>query len=265
VAWLTAAPVEVRQAVLDALFDEADTRVDDEWRRAAYEVAPLLLAEDDGLDGSAVLRWVGGHYRQDSRFADSPLSILQDCVAHALVCEYTAGRPAPLALAEYRRFYGRVGCVDGLWVERFKTFEPLWPVVDPGEPWTDRLIASIEALPPVDREGWQALVGHAMVTTSRPTGAWNATAARLLAEVDEVAFVGALDGWLEAAHGIAVLGPDMAEPDPHNMLMLSGLLWLRPCARRPGSPPASWAGWSRQGYARCQEGRRPACGWRALR
>jgi hypothetical protein len=178
-----------------------------------------LVEADCAVDVPAVLEWAGGGEMIDVAGVDG-----------LLVAEAAAGRPWPLALAAARRQAVANGWDD---LPALRVAEPLWPPVNGGEAWADRLIAEVAAMPEPQRAAWRALLAHAAgAHQARPSERWRRTGAGLVAEVDFLAYT---TGWL-ALVGRPRTAPlrgglsDGSDPnegfDPYNVTVLRGLLWL---------------------------------------
>ncbi|GAA4672847.1 DUF4132 domain-containing protein [Phytohabitans rumicis] len=188
-----------------------------------------LVEAGGAVDVPALFTWYGRQVAGGVPGADA-----------LLVAEFAAGRPWPLALAAVRREAVMFGANH---VTALPAAEPLWPTVNPGEPWADRLIADVEALPEDRRAAWHALFTHATgATQARPSDRWRQTGAALVAEVGEADFADRTIGWL------ALVGKPRSTPlhlglddgdhnqgfDPYNATALRGMVWL--LADRPPSP-----------------------------
>ncbi|MEV0273650.1 DUF4132 domain-containing protein [Hamadaea sp. NPDC050747] len=145
-----------------------------------------------------------------------------------------AGRPLPPeALAVIRR-----STVHGYW-NSAQELAPLLdkltdlPALNVGEPWADRALADVAALPPAEAERWYALFRHATTATSaKPSPKWE-TAGRVL--LDAVGEPGPrLREWLGLVGRARTIRlarsqwePDVNEAfDPYNATTLRGLIWL---------------------------------------
>ncbi|GIH15320.1 DUF4132 domain-containing protein [Rugosimonospora africana] len=178
-----------------------------------------LVEADGAVDVPAVLEWAGGGEMIGVAGVDG-----------LLVAESAAGRPWPLALAAARRQAVNQGWDD---LPALRAAEPLWPPVNAGEAWADRLIADVVAMPEPQRAAWRALLTHAAgANQARPSDRWRRTGAALVAEVD---FVACTTGWLALVGRPRIaplrVGPlDGSDPnegfDPYNATVLRGLLWL---------------------------------------
>ncbi|MDQ7908084.1 DUF4132 domain-containing protein [Phytohabitans sp. ZYX-F-186] len=177
------------------------------------------LVEAGAVDVPAVLGWAGGGE-----------TIGVPGVDKLLVAESAAGRAWPLALAAARRQAAAYGWDD---LPALRAAEPLWPPVNAGEAWADRLIADVAAMPEPGRDAWRALLAHAAgAQQARPSDRWRRTGAELAARVD---FFACTTGWLALVgqprtarlRGGPFDGSDPNEGfDPHNATVLRGLLWL---------------------------------------
>ncbi|MEV6968782.1 DUF4132 domain-containing protein [Hamadaea sp. NPDC051192] len=145
-----------------------------------------------------------------------------------------AGRPLPLdALAVIRR-----SAVHGYWNDAHELAPLLGkltdlPAINVGEPWADRALADVAALPTAEAEHWHALFVHAATATSaRPSAKWETAAHKLLGELAEPGV--RLREWLSLvgrARSIRLARSqwehDVNESfDPHNATVLRGLIWL---------------------------------------
>ncbi|MEV7776782.1 hypothetical protein [Kitasatospora sp. NPDC088351] len=105
------------------------------------------------------------------------------------------------------------------------------PVLNPGEPWAERVIADLTGAEPA----WHALVAHALTAKgSRPTGTWQRLGRGLLADVGPDRARRAITSWLapvgeprtapvKSHHGA---GTAEFELDPFNTRALQGLAAL---------------------------------------
>ncbi|MFF4881125.1 DUF4132 domain-containing protein [Micromonospora sp. NPDC000668] len=224
---LAAQPADVRQTLFDAL---TVPEQDSDGRTTL--IRRLLSA--GGLDGSGWLDRLGGHARLG--FNDWSYRLLK-WTWESIETEYLAGRTHPAALATWRRtriehFVRDVGDAD----------ETLWPIPNVGEPWADRAIADIEAMPEERRSAWRALLAHCLLGAekARPTAAWQKSARLLLDAVGGDEFTARLDDWLPLV-GLARSLPlrmttccrgHFADVPPrmldrHNVGLLWGLIWMR--------------------------------------
>lgn len=178
----------------------------------------LAHADRDGaVDIAAILDWAGN----DERSWFSGLDVL-------VLAEYAAGRPHPAALATARR--------TALAAARpAEALRSLWPVVNVGEPWADRAVAEVDALPAADRNAWVALLDHAATAQrARPAARWLATGRTLLAAVDPAAYAARVADWLAQVGQARSVTPQPRQGernlnevlDPWNVPVLRGLVWL---------------------------------------
>ncbi|GAA1643710.1 DUF4132 domain-containing protein [Actinoplanes couchii] len=219
---LSGQPVEVRQTLFDTwtVIEGSACPGREPFGRLT---SSLLTA--GGVDGRG---WL-------DRFGAFFMMYPGDWTEPIIRAEHEAGRPHPWALATWRRTrIGRHEPVDS---------PSLWPVPDPGEPWTDRAIAEIEAMPAPDRAAWHALLAHCVneKDQAKPTATWRRKAGPLLAAVGADVFATHLDGWLALVGAprsvpgrvvtdyfpVTVGEGSPHTPDRYNIGLLSGLLWAR--------------------------------------
>ncbi|GAA2711524.1 DUF4132 domain-containing protein [Actinoplanes palleronii] len=224
-------PAPVRQTLFDAW-----TATDGPHHPGRGSLGQLIgsLLAAGGVDGTAGLDRFGLFYHLSCG----------DWTGDLVKAEHAAGRPHPWALATWRRMQ----------IEHWQTgtAATLWPVPSPGEPWADRAITEVEAMPGERRAAWHALLAHCVPDKdqARPSAAWRKQAGPLLAAVGAAEFADHVDGWLalvgaprsRPAHVVvsysgfrhAPGSPRM--PDRYNVRLLSGLLWAR--ALCPPTPDA---------------------------
>lgn len=120
----------------------------------------------------------------------------------------------------------------------------LEPVLNPGEPWAERVITDLTGAAPA----WHALVAHALTATgSRPTGKWQRLGHGLLANVGPDRARGAMTSWLAPAgeprttpvNSHHRTGTAEFELDPFNARALQGLAAL--LALTPAHPQSAAA------------------------
>ncbi|MFJ3793324.1 hypothetical protein [Kitasatospora sp. NPDC090091] len=118
------------------------------------------------------------------------------------------------------------------------------PVLNPGEPWAERVIADLAGAEPA----WPALIAHALTAAgSRPTGKWQRRGRELLAQVGPERARTALTSWLSLAGEPRTVpvnshhraGTAQLELDPFNARALQGLAAL--LALTPAHPQSAVA------------------------
>ncbi|MFI1442098.1 hypothetical protein [Streptomyces fructofermentans] len=116
------------------------------------------------------------------------------------------------------------------------------PVLNPGEPWAERVIADLAGSAPA----WHALVAHALTASgSRPTGKWQRLGSTLLADAGPVEARRAITSWLAHAgeprttpvRSFHRKGTAHFELDPFNAPALRGLAAL--LALTPAHPQSA--------------------------
>ncbi|WP_051799302.1 DUF4132 domain-containing protein [Catenuloplanes japonicus] len=219
---LRAQPRDVRQTLFDAWTVVDRTGY---FGRESLSVLISSLLEAGGVNGRDWLDRIGPFFEL----------YVGDWTWPVIDAEYAAGRPHPWGLATWRRM------TIASW--KTDTAASLWPVPSPGEPWADRAIAEVEAMPAERRAAWHALLTHCVPDKdqAKPSAAWTKQARVLLNAVGAGDFAARLDGWLGLA-GAPRSGPartvaDHWEcsfgeasprmPDRYNVRLLSGLLWVR--------------------------------------
>ncbi|MEH0971275.1 DUF4132 domain-containing protein [Micromonospora sp. CPCC 205546] len=225
---LRAQPLPVRQAVFDALTVP-------EQESSGRRTLILALLSAGGLNGSAWLDRLGGQAWLG--FGNWSLDLVS-FTWESIRTEHLAGRTHPAALATWRRTR-----IEGRVRDLGDEDETMWPTVNVGEPWADRAVADIEAMPEERRSAWHALLAHCLLgkDRSRPTAAWQKSARLLLDAVGGDEFTGRLDDWLPLVGlarsmplrmtGTCCYGhyadfpPRLA--DRHNVGLLWGLIWMR--------------------------------------
>ena len=129
-------------------------------------------------------------------------------------------------------------------------------LVEPGEDWSDALLAELERHEDESRAAWQSLVQHAgTATTSKPSKRWLKTAASLreslqatLGDSDGAQVLKSLLGWLQAVKKPSepleripgteygyLLKPPISD---RNAEVLRGLVWITSQLDAPEVPPA---------------------------
>lgn len=224
---LAAQPVNVRQAVFDALTvpgQDSDGRT----------VLIRSLRSAGGLDGAAWLDRLGGQAWLG--FGGWSWS-LQRFTWESLQAEHHAGRSHPAALAAWRRTR-----IERVLADMGGEADTMWPIPNVGEQWADRAIADIEAMPEERRSAWHALLAHCPLGAdkAKPTAAWQKSARLLLDGVGGDEFTDRLDNWLPlvglarslplrmttcCSGHYADVSPRM--PDRYNVGLLWGLIWMR--------------------------------------
>ncbi|MEU9394582.1 hypothetical protein AB0D86_31890 [Streptomyces sp. NPDC048324] len=97
----------------------------------------------------------------------------------------------------------------------------LHPVLNPGEPWADALLADLPSL----GEPWPDVIGHALLApVARPTRAWDRTALALIAPIGTEEIRRTVTPWLDLAAGGGARWD--GGYDPYNLPALAGLTWL---------------------------------------
>ncbi|MFK4067342.1 DUF4132 domain-containing protein [Streptomyces sp. NPDC029674] len=157
--------------------------------------------------------------------------------ALALVeAEAAAGRtPPPLAVAALRRTLLVQYWQDDPRLKKVVT-ALTEPLLNPGEVWSDRVLADLAGLGAADGPGgtWHALVRHALTAkTGKPTPKWEQTARALLAPLDADEVRNTLVAWLglvgsPRAQPLLTYGYGIApndEYDPFNADAIRGLAW----------------------------------------
>ncbi|MFF4542464.1 hypothetical protein [Streptomyces aureus] len=95
------------------------------------------------------------------------------------------------------------------------------PVLNPGEPWADALLAGLPSL----GEPWPDVIGHALLApVARPTRAWDRRALALTAPIGTEEARRTLTPWLDLAADGG--GRWDGAYDPYNLPALAGLTWL---------------------------------------
>ncbi|MFC8296454.1 DUF4132 domain-containing protein [Micromonospora orduensis] len=224
---LAAQPAPVRQTVFDALTvpgENSDGR------------GTLIRAvrSGGGLDGAVWLDRLGGQAWLGFGYWSSQLKKFS---WESIQAAEAAGRTHPAALATWRRTLVEYPSSDTT-----DEADRMWPIPNVGEPWADRAIADIEAMPEDRRAAWQTLLTHCPVGAdkAKPTAAWRRTARRLLDAVGGDEFTARLDDWLPLVGQARTLPLRMttccpghltdASPrtiDRYNVGLLWGLIWLR--------------------------------------
>ncbi|MEV4278530.1 DUF4132 domain-containing protein [Actinoplanes xinjiangensis] len=176
-------PAAVRQTLLEAW------TVPEKREKDRSALIRRLVRPGD-LDGSGWLDRLGG--RAVLRFGDWAWG-LRTFTWQSLRTAHTAGRPHAAALATWRRTR-----VDDDPREADDTSDAMWPIPNIGEPWADRAIADIEALPADRRAAWHDLLVHcpAERDKARPGTAWLKKAQPLLDAVGADEFTARVDDWL---------------------------------------------------------------------
>ncbi len=70
------------------------------------------------------------------------------------------------------------------------------PVVNPGEAWSDHLLADLEALPEAQRLAWKPVFKHAYSQASKPNAAWEKKALGMIDTIGAEAFSARVLSWL---------------------------------------------------------------------
>lgn len=135
--------------------------------------------------------------------------------------ELASGRDIPVDLgAVIRRFDSEKWSFKASELRKVvRLLAELHPPLNPGQPWTDRVLTELADLP----GAWRDLVGHtATVTKSRPDTAWERKGRALLAEVDAEEFRNRALSWLALVGGLRT----WSDFDAYNYQATCGLVWL---------------------------------------
>ncbi|NUR69649.1 MAG: DUF4132 domain-containing protein [Hamadaea sp.] len=189
-----------------------------------HELVKPYTVSNDPDDAEIALRFGAKHL---TYFGGGELRELAERVL-------AAGRPlAPDALAVIRR-----STVHGYW-NSAQELAPLLkqltelPALNVGEPWADRALADVAALPAAEADHWYALFRHAAAATSaKPSAKWETAAHKLLSALDHPGRQ--LRTWLALVGRARTIrlarsqwDPDVNEAfDPYNANVLRGLIWF---------------------------------------
>ena len=115
--------------------------------------------------------------------------------------------------------------------------------IDPGEPWADAALGDLSSMDATQRDPWQLLLNHAITArSSKPSGTWLKTAAKLIGAIGSDAFVARLSVWLplvgKPGPGRPMRGWTTPVLDPtvlseQNADILKGLVWSMPAVDTP--------------------------------
>lgn len=178
-----AQPADVRQVLFDAW------TVPEGGEEGRSSLIRTLVRPGD-LDGSGWLDRLGG--RTTLRVGNWGTG-LSEFTWEALRAAHRAGQPHAAALATWRRTRAE----DDPKVDD-DTSGSMWPIPNVGEPWADRAIADIEALPANRRAAWHALLVHCPTERekARASAGWLKRARPLLDAVGADDFTARVDDWL---------------------------------------------------------------------
>lgn len=209
------------------------------WKTASDTALPHLLQE---IGDDEVARILAVRVEPEA----APLSAYVDVPTKAFLPALVqrAAKTAvlsPLALAAARRsalvtYWGPTAEKYPWWTS---VSNILTPELNPGEAWSDAVLARLDALPPERREPWPALVAFARTATAgKPTAKWLRDAGAHVKAVGAVPFREVLTDALPLLSRPRTfrLNPGQYGGDPNllldefNALSLKGLLWMVPLA-----------------------------------
>ncbi|MFJ5598281.1 DUF4132 domain-containing protein [Micromonospora parva] len=224
---LAAQPAPVRQTVFDALTVPGE---DSDGRGKLIKA----VRSGGGLDGAVWLDRLGGQAWLGFGYWSTQLKRF---TWESIQAEASAGRVNPAALATWRRTR-----IERSLCDMSDEADRMWPIPNVGEPWADRAVADVEAMPGDRRAAWRALLAHCSVEADRakPSAGWRKQARSLLDAVGGDEFTARLDDWLPLVGQARTLPLRMTKCCPghladvpprmidrYNVGLLWGLIWLR--------------------------------------
>ncbi|WP_431948920.1 hypothetical protein [Actinacidiphila sp. bgisy167] len=216
VSRLRAMPRQRRMALADLLVRqlEASQQVPEKHERLWL----LLAAVSRGFaEDSWCARWNGMLERQAAELWWSQTSDDVPTLAEALL---DAGRPLSGEVVGLLRRSAHMGLG---WAQLLLDRVPE-PPLNPGEPWSDRVLAELPEL----GDPWRKLIPHLRAAGPTPGARWERTAAAVLDGIDPEAVRRTATAWLAlAAHGAR---------DPWNVTAVRGLAWLLSSPTVPPRP-----------------------------
>ncbi|MDR6219804.1 DUF4132 domain-containing protein [Deinococcus soli (ex Cha et al. 2016)] len=224
---------ENAEALALKLLDEDFAEYPQLTTRAIREAALSTLAQDE-LTTQTHLRVLRDIVEPNlAPFAGHGQAFGVTHLLHAAMELHQAGKLPPLTLAALRRSVVTPYRSDHL----LSWLSVLTPELNPGEAWSDAVLARLDALPPERREPWPALVEFARTaTTGKPTAKWLRDAEAHVKAVGAAPFREVLTDALPLLSRPRTfrLNPGQYGGDPNllldefNALSLKGLLWMVP-------------------------------------
>lgn len=175
------------------------------------ELSMLLDQPDDRLAAA----------RQDALNSNLDHDYLRHLAIGMVWLELTFGRDIPVDLGtQLRRDSASSPAKHSKPLQRtIPLLAERYPVLNAGEPWSDRALAELGDLP----AAWTELVKHAATATKpRPSAVWKEKGRALLAEVDALQFRDRVLDWLD----LVPHPTRLSDFDKFNYPAASGLVWL---------------------------------------